>query len=87
MEKGETKDDKNSKVMGTLVILYLKGILEKIRKTGSKYELRTSLQPQKIRENILCRSNHRQEKMETKNVVYSLSFECGLQYYRETCKL
>jgi predicted GIY-YIG superfamily endonuclease len=81
------RDNVNNKdeMKGSLIIPYIKGTSERIKRIAAKYGLRTAFHSRTTLRNILCKTNPNNNiKLESKNVIYSLPCECGKRYLGET---
>lgn len=74
------------KPITTVVIPYVKGQSEKIRRINKKFNIQTSFVTNlKIRD-LLSKFKPRNQNQETKNVVYKIPCECGLDYFGQTSR-
>ena len=76
----------NEEIKGSLVIPYVRGTSEKIRRIAKKYGLRTAFHSRNTIGKLLCNTSPKLPKLEIKNVIYSLPCECGVKYFGETSR-
>lgn len=75
---------KTQEVKGSVVIPYVAGLSEKIRRIAKRYGLRTAFHSRKTLGNFICDITPKITTMESKNVIYSIPCECGAVYLGET---
>lgn len=71
--KSKAKYVLNSDVESNLVILFIKGFSEKIRRIVDKYDVRTPFDSCKSIDSILCKPKLKFNKLDTEDVVYIIS--------------
>lgn len=76
----------DKEVKGSLVIPYVKGLSEKIRRIAASFGLRTAFHSRLTLERLLCNRRPDIEMLDRKNIIYSIPCECGYEYLGETSR-
>ena len=85
VNKQENKNsDTQIKPFGTMVIPYIRGFSEKIRKIGQKLNIRTAFTSRNTFKKQLCHTKPEEKEKTDKNCIYSIPCECGNEYIGET---
>jgi len=74
------------KPLTTVVIPYVKGLSEKIRRINSKYNIRTAFKNNTDLRKMLTHIKPKNEEQELKNAVYNIPCSCGKNYYGQTSR-
>lgn len=79
-------NENREEVKGNIVIPYVRGVSEKIRRIAATYGLRTAFHSRNTIGKFICNTTPEVSKLDTKNVIYNLPCECGALYFGETCR-
>lgn len=71
---------------GTVVIPYVKGIAEKFRRIGNRFQLRTIFKTKHTLRETLMKTGPGRDAQKTKQCVYSIPCDCGRYYIGETSR-
>jgi hypothetical protein len=71
---------------GTVVIPYVKGISEKFRRIGNRFNLRTISKTKHTLRGTLTKTGRVRDAQQTKQCVYSIPCDCGRCYSSEASK-
>jgi hypothetical protein len=71
---------------GTVVIPYVKGIAEKFRRIGNRFQIRTIFKTKHTLRSTLMKTGPIRNAQQTKKCVYSIPCECGRCYIGETSR-
>ena len=74
------------KPTGSAIISYAPGILEKLRRIGNKYGMRTAFRSRTTLGSILTKTRPPNQTQESKNWIYNIPCECRKRYIGETCR-
>jgi len=82
--KGLNRKEDETKSVGTVVIPYVHGLSEQIRKVNSKFNVRTAFKSGNTLRSHLTKVKPRNKILETKNSVYKIDCECDKSYFGQT---
>jgi hypothetical protein len=71
---------------GTVIIIYVKGISEKFRRIGNRFNLRTIFKTKHTLRGTLMKTGPVRDTQQTKQCVYSIPCDCGRCYISETSR-
>jgi hypothetical protein len=69
---------------GTVVIPYVKGVSEKFRRIGNRYNIRTIFKTSHTIRRAIMKTRPDRDLLETRHCIYSIPCECGRCYIGET---
>jgi hypothetical protein len=75
---------KEEKSMGSVYIPYAKGISEKLRCIGNRYNIRTIYKTKHTLRNSLKKTRPERDPQQTAQCICSIPLECGRSYIGET---
>jgi hypothetical protein len=70
--------------LGSVYIPYVKGVPEKIKRTGNQYNIRTIFRTKLTLWSSLMRTRPERDPQQMAQCVYSIACECGRSYMGET---
>ena len=84
--KTREKNVEQAVVKVNVTIPYLRGISERIKRIAARYGLRVAIYSRNTIGKFICYSSQGVPKLDSKNVIYSITRECGAQYIGETSR-
>jgi hypothetical protein len=78
------EEEERKNPLGLLFIPYVKGISEKFKRIGNRYNIRTVLKTKHTLRSSLMRIRPERSPQQTANCIYSIPCECGRSYIGET---
>jgi hypothetical protein len=72
------------KPIGSVVIPYVKGISDKFKRIGNRYNIRTNFRTKHTLRNTLMRTRPMSDPQLTAHCIYNIPCECGRSYVGET---
>jgi hypothetical protein len=85
--KGSSHPNTEEKPLASVYILYVKGISEKFKRTGNRYNIRTIFKTKHKLRSSLMKTRPERDPQQTARCVYSIPCECGRSYIGETGRL
>jgi hypothetical protein len=82
--KGSSRLNKEEKPLGYVYIPYVKGVSEKFKRIGNRYNVRTIFRTKHTLRNSLMKTRPNTDPQRTAKCVYSIPCECGRSYIGET---
>jgi hypothetical protein len=70
----------------TVVIPYIKGLSEKMRRINNKFRIRTAFKNNKTIRSVVTGLRPNNSEYKTKNAVYKIGCSCGRNYYGQTSR-
>jgi hypothetical protein len=71
---------------GTVIIPYVKGFSEKVRRIGKRFNVRTIFKTKYTLRGALIKTGPVRDAQQTKQCVYSIPCDCGRRYIGETSR-
>ena len=84
--KNHTNETVEQRPVSTVVIPYIRGKSEKIRRINNKFNIRTSFTTNMTLRSKITNVKPRISELKTKNVVYKIPCECKKNYYGQTSR-
>jgi hypothetical protein len=82
--KGSSRLNKEQMPLGYVYISYVKGVSEKSKRIGNRYNIRTIFKTKHILRSSLMKTRPERDPLQTAQCIYSIRCECGRSYFRET---
>jgi hypothetical protein len=82
--KGSSRPNKEDKPLDSVYILYVEGVLEKCKRRGNRYYIRTIFEIKHTLRSSLMETRPVRHLQQTAHCVYSILYECGRSYIGET---
>jgi predicted GIY-YIG superfamily endonuclease len=80
----KSRQETDETCLSTVVIPYVKGILEKFRRIGERYNIKTVFKTRQTLHSFLTRTRPHREVQDMRQCIYSIPCECGRCYTGET---
>jgi hypothetical protein len=81
---GNSRSRNEVKPIGSVVIPYVKGISEKFKRIGNRYNIRTIFKTNHTLRDTLMRTRPMSDPQLTAQCIYNIPCECGRSYVGET---
>ncbi|PNF31038.1 hypothetical protein B7P43_G17855, partial [Cryptotermes secundus] len=82
--KGSSRPKKEESPLCSVYIPYVKGVSEKFKRIGNRYNIRTIFRTKHTLRNSLMKTRPKRDPQQTAQYVYSIPCECGRSYIGET---
>jgi predicted GIY-YIG superfamily endonuclease len=82
--EGSSHPNTEEKPLGSVYIPYVKGVSEKFKRTGNRYNIRTIFKTKHELRSSLMKTRPERDPQQTPRCVYSIPCECGRSYIGET---
>jgi hypothetical protein len=76
--------NKEEKALGSVYIPYVKGVSEKSKRRGNRYNSRTIIKIKHTLRSSLMKTRSERDPLQTAQCIYSIPCECGRNYIGET---
>jgi hypothetical protein len=81
---GSSRLNKEQKPLGSTYIPYVKNVLEKFKRRGNRYNIRTIFKTKHALRSSLMKTGPEKDPQQTAQCIYSIPCECGRSYTGET---
>jgi hypothetical protein len=84
--RGNSHLSKEVKPLGSVYMPYVKGVSEKFKRIGNRYNISTIFRTEHTLKGSLMGSRPERHPQQTAQCVYSIAYECGRSCIRETVR-
>jgi hypothetical protein len=82
--KGSSRLNEEQKPLGSVYIPYVKGVSEKFKRIGNRYNIRKIFKTKHTLRSSLMKTRPERDPLQTAQCFYSIPCECGRSYIGET---